>query len=264
MRRIILAIMLIIHLPAYAGSQANAKANFTPEQISTFAKDVERYAAAQGARAFIIARVGQDPSKLPKGIDYTHTAVAVYSNITLKNGDIARGYVIHNLYQRPKAPNRSDLVRDYPVDFFWGAKRLTAGITIPSPKVQRALIEALNNGAGEKVHNSQYSVISNPYNNKFQNCTEHTLLVLNSAIYNTTNTQRLYENQRNYFSAQKVHTSRLKLRLGSTFSKGVALSDHKGTVKTATFNSISRYLQNYGLLHQSVNLHSDGTVSANI
>lgn len=257
-------LLVLVQLPAHAGSQADQKANFSPRQISKFAKDVEQYAAAQGARAFIIARQGRDPDSLPKGINYTHTALAIYSNIQLKNGDIARGYVIHNLYQRPNEANRSDIVQDYPVDFFWGAKSLTAGISIPSPKIQRALIEAINQGATHQLHNTRYSVISNPYNNQYQNCTEHTLLVLNAAIYKTTDRQRLYQNQRNYFKAQAIHTSRLKLRLGSTFSKAVTLSDHHGKVKTATFNSITRYLQNYGLLYQSVNLHQDGRLTANL
>ena len=47
-------------------------------------------------------------------------------------------------------PHKSDLVTDYPVDFFWGAKRLSAGITIPNAAVQQRLIEAINNGAGGK------------------------------------------------------------------------------------------------------------------
>ncbi len=251
-------------LPAMAGSQSNAKANFSAQQIANFAKQVEHYAARQGARAFIIGRIGQDPKGLPRGIKFTHTAIAVYSQIKLKNGESAKGYVIHNLYQRNKRPNRSDLVTDFPVDFFWGAQRLSAGISIPTPAVQQRLIEAINNGVAKQVHNSNYSVIANPMNRRYQNCTEHTLLVLNSAIYQTTNLKRLYANNNAYFTPQTVHSSPFKLMLGNAFVSGVTTADHKSKVKTATFSSISRYLNDYDLLYKSVTLNANGRVISNI
>lgn len=253
-----------VTLPAVAGSQSNAKANFTAEQITQFAKKVENYAAKQGARAFIIGRIGQDPNDLPRGIKYTHTAIAVYSQIRLNNGESAKGYVIHNLYQRNKQPNKSDIVTDFPVDFFWGAQRLTAGITIPTPAVQQRIIEAINNGVAKQVHNPNYSVIANPMNDRFQNCTEHTLLVVNSAIYQTTNLDRLYANNKAYFTPQTVHSSPFKLILGNAFVSGVSTADHKSKVKTATFSSISRYLEDYNLLYKSVTLKSNGLVTNNI
>ena len=53
---------------AYAGSQQHGKPTFTPEAIATFSKDVEKYAASEGARAFIIARRGRPIEDMPKGI----------------------------------------------------------------------------------------------------------------------------------------------------------------------------------------------------
>jgi hypothetical protein len=253
-----------ITMPVMAGSQSNAKANFSANQIADFAKQVEHYAARQGARAFIIGRIGQDPKGLPRGIKFTHTAIAVYSQIRLKNGESAKGYVIHNLYQRNKRPNKSDLVTDFPVDFFWGAQRLSAGISIPTPAVQQRLIEAINNGVAKQVHNPNYSVIANPMNDKYQNCTEHTLLVLNSAIYQTTNLDRLYANNKAYFTPQRVHSSPFKLMLGNAFVSGVTTADHKSKVNTATFGSISRYLNNYDLLYKSVTLNANGRITNNI
>ena len=264
MKKIIIGLLILINFPAFAGSQSNTKAKFSPEQIATFAKSVENYAARQGARAFIISRVGKDPRELPRGIKYTHTAIAVYSSITLDGGQKAKGYVIHNLYQRNKQPNKSDLITDYAVDFFWGAQRLTAGISIPTAAVQQKLIESINNGTAKLVHNPNYSVISNPMNNRYQNCTEHTLLVLNSAIYQTTNMKRLYTNNKAYFKPQALHTNPFKLLLGSAFIKGVTTADHKGKIKTATFMSITRYLDQYNLLHKSVNLDNRGKITSNI
>ena len=264
MYKILLTILLVISPTLFAGSQSSAKANFSADQIANFTKQVERYAAAQGARAFIISRVGKDPGDLPRGIHFTHTAIAIYSDITLENSKRVKGYVIHNLYQRTDQPQFSDLVIDYPVDFFWGAHQLKAGITIPTAAVQQRLIEAISSGAGKKLHNANYSVISNPMNNKFQNCTEHTLLMLNAAIYKTTELKRLYANHTTYFTPQLVNINPLKLMLGSVFMQGVSTADHESKVKTATFTSISNYLNKYGLLHKSVTLDHTGTVTSNI
>jgi len=120
MKNLVITLLLIfITTLAHAGSNQATEAKFKPEEIATFAKNVEKYAAEKGARAFIIARVGQAQSELPKGINFTHTAIAVYSEITLDDGKKVKGYAIHNLYQDAKNSNESSLVTDYPVDFFW-------------------------------------------------------------------------------------------------------------------------------------------------
>ena len=246
------SMLLIIAMPfvALAGSNQATESKFEPQQIAKFAKDVEKYAAEQGARAFIIARLGQPKSKLPKGIDFTHTAIAVYSEITLDDGNKVKGYAIHNLYQNAKNGDISSLVTDYPVDFFWGAHELKAGIIIPTPALQSKIIEAIANGANKRLHNPKYSLVANPFNNKYQNCTEHTLNVINAAIYQTDNMAKIKANTKAYFEPQPVKVSRFKLALGGMFADGITTKDHKGKVKTTSFGSIGRYLEQYGLASQ--------------
>ncbi len=248
MKKLITIVLLsAISMLANAGSNQATESKFKPEEISAFAKNVEKYAAKQGARAFIIARVGQPKSKLPKGIDFTHTAIAVYSEITLNDGKKVKGYAIHNLYQDAKDSNKSALVTDYPVDFFWGVHTLKAGIIIPTPELQQKLIEVVASGQNKELHNPKYSLIANPFNNKFQNCTEHTLNIVNAAIYQTTDMKQIKANTQAYFNPQRVHVSRFKLSLGSVFADGVTTKDHKGKVKTASFGSIAKYLEKYEL-----------------
>ncbi|MDT0596294.1 DUF2145 domain-containing protein [Glaciecola petra] len=239
---------------AHAGSQQTPSAMHQPEEIAVFAKSVEKYAASKGARAFIIARVGRPAEDLPKGIQYTHTAIAVYSAITLQSGEIVNGYAIHNLYQDSDDKSRSVLMTDYPVDFFWGAYELKAGIVIPTPALQSKLIAAINEGKNKTLHNPKYSVLASPFNSMYQNCTEHTLDVINAAIYNTTNTAQIKLNTSAHFDAQRVHTSRFKLFLGATFMDDITTRDHKGRVKTATFTSIANYLDKFDLSEQVATL----------
>lgn len=246
---------------SFAGSKKDQPALIEPEKIVKFAKDVEHYAAQKGALAFIVARVGRPAKDLPKGIHYTHTAVAVYSDIQLESGEVVQGYAIHNLYQTADKPEKSQLITDYPVDFFWGAQTLKAGIIIPTAEIQSRLIALIASGENKRLHNENYSVIANPFNQQFQNCTEHTLDMLNAAIYQTNDIDQIKVNTKAHFSPQRVHTSRFKLMFGSMLMDDVTMKDHKGKISTTTFSSINRYLKKYQLTESSVTLFEDGNVS---
>ncbi|WP_370298042.1 DUF2145 domain-containing protein [Aestuariibacter sp. GS-14] len=258
---LITSLTLLVSQPTFAGSQATGEAQFPAEDIVAFAKQVEQYAAEQQAYAFIIARQGRPEKDLPEGITFTHVAVAVYSNIELDNGEVVQGYAIHNLYQRAKDPGHSDIIVDYPVDFFWAAKAMKAGIIIPSPAIQQKLVALIASGKHLALHNPNYSVVANPHNRYRQNCTEYTLDVLQAAIYQTEDIDRIKENNSAYFTPQPVNMSRFKLAIGGMFSDGVTLNDHKGKVATATFGSLQRYMSKYGLSEQAVIMQSDGSIT---
>ncbi|WJG10814.1 DUF2145 domain-containing protein [Aliiglaciecola sp. LCG003] len=260
--RHVLLIFLLVVPSAWAGSQSQAEALHEPEKIIKFAKDVEKYAASKGARAFIIARVGRPEKDLPKGIKFTHTALAIYSNIELTNGEVLQGYAIHNLYQLNGQADKSELVVDYPIDFFWGAQELTAGVLIPSIELQQKLIELIASGNDKLLHNNNYSVIANPFNNQFQNCTEYTLDLINAAIYQTLDMEQLKVNAQAHFKPQKLSTSRFKLMFGSMLMDDVTTKDHKGKVYTATFSSLGRYLQSNQLSDDFVTFQANGEVTA--
>ena len=230
-----------------ASSQTGGQGHFTGEQLAAFAKKVERAAAQRGARVFILARVGRPENELPPGFHYTHAGFAVYSLIKTADGRTVPGYVVHNLYQRDDKPYLSHLVTDYPVDFFSGAQVLRAGIIIPTPDLQRRLLTVISSDTYRKLHNPHYSAISNPYNTKFQNCTEHTLDVINAAVYKTGNMAIIKADTRAYFRAQRVKINPLKLMLGSIFMPDVAISDQGVTPETATFTTIAGYLKTYHL-----------------
>ena len=250
----------ITALPSFAGSAQNTEIQFSVEEVDKFAKEVELYAAKEGARAFIIGRVGRPEKELPKGVRFTHTAVAIYSSISLDSGETVKGYAIHNLYQKEDQLNKSELVTDYPVDFFWGVNSLKAGIIIPTPDLQQRLLAVIASGHDKKIHNENYSVIANPFNNVFQNCTEHTLNVVNSGIYQTTDINQLKSNAKQHFKPQRVKASPFKLLLGNWFVDDVSTKDHSGKVYTTTFSTIGKYLQDNELLSKAVVLKSDASI----
>lgn len=226
-------------------SQAGGEVHFNPEEIIKFSKKVEKTLAQKGARVAIIARVGRPRNELPEGISFTHTAIAVYSHITTADGRKLPGYAIYNLYQRAKEPDVSDLVQDYPVDFFAGVAVLEAGLIIPSPELQKRLLAILTSPTYKAIHNPNYSVIANPFTLDYQNCTEHTLDVITAAIYETNSLEVIKANEKAYFEPQPVAVNPLKLLLGSVFAADVTTSDHPGAPVTATFTTIGKFLTKY-------------------
>lgn len=226
----------------FSSSSEAERPHFTAEQIIKFAKKVEKTMAAKGARVAILARKGRPPSELPEGMHFTHVAFAVYSEITTSDGRKLPGYAIYNLYQQNDKPDVSDLVQDYPVDFFAGVAELEAGIIIPSAELQKRLLEIIASPTYARLHDSHYSVIANPFTLGRQNCTEFVLDVTNAAIYQTDDIKTIKANEKTYFVAQKVNVNPLKLLFGSMFSKEVSTSDQPGTPVTATFETIGVYL----------------------
>lgn len=228
-----------------SSSQAAEVAYFKPEQIVSFSKKVERTLAAKGARVAILARMGRPVSELPEGMHFTHVAFAVYSEITTSDGRKVPGYSIYNLYQEDGRPDVSSLVQDFPVDFFAGVAQLEAGIIVPSPELQRRLLEVIASPTYKALHDPRYSVIANPYTLGRQNCTEFVLDVTNAAIYQTSDIKVIKANAKAFFVAQEVNVNPFKLMLGSLFSAEVSTSDQAGTPVTATFEKIGEYLRKY-------------------
>ncbi len=228
-----------------SNNQSDQPSRFTPQDIIAFAKKVERSIAAEGAQVAILARMGRPLSDMPDGMRYTHAAFAVYAEITTADGRKLPGYAIYNLYRNDKQPDTSELVQDYPADFFSGVAELEAGIIIPSPELQRRLLDVITSPTYASLHDPHYSLIANPYTLGRQNCTEFVLDVINAAIYQTSDPHTLKANAKAFFDAQPVNVNPLKLLLGSIFSAEVSLSDQPGKPVTATFERLASYLQRY-------------------
>lgn len=255
-----LALATLWHTPVAAGgfSRAHEPAHFTSEQIADFSKQVERVAATQGARVFLVGRIGRPPEELPKGVHFTHIGLAVYGQNPTKDGRVLPGYRIYNLYQDDEEPNRSTLVTDYPLDFFSGVEVLESAVIIPTPALQKKLAKAVQAGTHERLHNPQYSVISNPFDLRYQNCTEYMLDVINAAIYGTEDRKQLKRNARAYFTPLEIQVDPIKLLLGSLFSAEVSTADHEGPIRIATFPTIVAYLEQYGLVKGGYRITPEG------
>ena len=228
-----------------SGPDPASKLNFPPDQVITFAKKVERTLAEQGTHVALLARMGRPQAEMPDGMHFTHVAFAVYSEITTADGRKLPGYAIHNLYQLHEHPDVSELVVDYPVDFFSAVAELEAGLIIPSPQLQERLLQVIGSPTYRALHDPHYSLIANPYTMGRQNCTEFVLDVIQSAIYQTGEIGTIKAHTKAYFKAQEVNVNPFKLLLGSMFSAEVSMSDQTGAPVTATFETIGEYLRSF-------------------
>lgn len=251
LRSLLIALVATVSIDIHAAgfssssSQPGEEAHFKPEQVIALAKKVERTLAAKGVRVAVLARMGRPLSELPEGMHFTHVAFAVYSEITTSDGRKVPGYSIYNLYQENDHPDVSNLVQDFPVDFFAGVAQLEAGIIIPSAELQRRLLEVIASPTYKALHDPHYSVIANPYTLGKQNCTEFVLDVINASIYQTSDIKVIKANEKAYFVAQPVNVNPFKLMLGAMFSAEVSTSDQSGPLVTATFEKVGEYLQKY-------------------
>ncbi|MEM9625506.1 MAG: DUF2145 domain-containing protein [Pseudomonadota bacterium] len=255
---ITVAAAILLALGAVTGAEAGSRQSSDPtlpiEEVSAFADQVQQKLAEQGAHVALVARVGRDPAQLPDGIVYTHVGIWVYSNIEMEDGRTVRGYAVHNLYQRAEDLNVSDLVQDYPADFFAGAYSLDAGVVVPDRRLQAKLLDVINAPTYQKMHNPRYSVVANPNSNAFQNCTEHTLNLLMAALYDTDDMARIKANTQAHFEPQVVKISPLKRLVGPMVMDGVTMSDQTSTVRTTTFTTIANFMDRFDLVENAYRL----------
>ncbi len=251
------AAALMIAPLGFAGvdsSQAGAMPVLEAEKVADFSKKVEQTLASKGARVAIIARAGRPGKDLPDGVRYTHVAFAVYSMVTLSTGEQQPGYAIYNLYQQADKPERSTLVQDYPFDFFAAVPELRTGLIIPDAALQNRLLSVIASDTYANLHNPDYSLLANPLNNSKQNCTEFTLNVVQAAIYDTADMNEIKQSLRDHFQPQPMKINPLKLAAGAALLKEVSIGDHTGPIRTSTFSSIARYLENFGLVDEIIEL----------
>jgi len=255
MTRLIATILMAVALltaaiapgAARAGSVEAGRPLLPAAEVAAFADTVQHDLAARGANVAIVARTGRDPADLPPGVRYTHVAFWVWSAITNADGTEGRGYRVWNLYQRAGDPTRSDLVQDSPAEFLAGAQRMEVGVIVPDPRLQEKILRVIASPDYARLHNPRYSVLANPSDARFQNCTEHTLHVLMAALYDTTDTARIRANVAAHFRPRTIELGGAKRLLAPLASGALTTADHGDRVATATFGSIARFMEGHGL-----------------
>lgn len=251
LKRILLSLALLAGMAAPAAAAAMSSGSTgeikDASRVIPFAKKVERLLAERGVAVAIVSRVGRDPEDLPDGIAYTHVGLWVYSEITTADGRKVRGYVSHNLYQLDENLDRSALAEDFPAEFFGDVHELKAGVIVPKPELQARLLKVIDSPTYARLHVPDYSLVANPYDWRYQNCTNFIMANLAVAIYGTEDRDRISADLKAHYAPQPVGLNGLERTFGPLFVGGFHTADHDGPLKTSTFGSVARFLQSNDL-----------------
>ncbi len=263
--RLLAIFLVVVGLGACAGQQrltpqqqAEAAIAHDPVEIAAFAKKVERTLAEKGVRVALVARVGRPVSQLPPGINYTHVGFWVYDPaIELDDGRVVAGYRTANLYQG--AGDRSNVgatAEVFPAEFFADVHSLRAGVIIPTPEMQTRLQQVLTSSAYTDYVIPEYSVVANPYDRRFQNCTNYVLDVVVAAMH-WEGLHDWFDDPGSHqvkwwikaelettFQAQRIHLSDSQVWLANNFMADFTDEDHYGRpIETSSFGTIKQYLE---------------------
>lgn len=243
------------------GLSARSSAEVLPVgQAAAFAKQIERDLGAKGARLAIVFRAGESRDDLREGIAYSHGAFWVYSPITLDDGRKANGYAVYNLYRgdgKTLPTDKSYLHQDFPLDFIAPTGVGDVGVIIPSPEMQRRILEIMDSPTYRDLHVEPYSVVSNPHNAKYQNCTEFMLDVLAAAVWETTDMAQIKANLAAHFKPTVVKTNTFERMFAPMADASIKTDDQKGEIVTTTYESLASFMQANGLTKDVYVLHRD-------
>ena len=239
-------------------------AHLKPAEAAAFAKQIERDLAARHAHVAIVFRAGRSRNDLPDNIAYTHGAFWVYGETTGADGKTYKGYAVYNLYQgdgKSLPETQSYLAQDYPIDFVAGSQADDVGVIIPSPEMQRRIGNIINSPSYEKLHIKSYTLVSNPFDARHQNCTEFLLDVVSGAAWQTDDYAQIKANLKAHFTPTIVHANPLERIFGPVFDPRLNLDDQDSDIETAEYASIARFMKDNGLLQESYVLNRDGAVA---
>lgn len=248
--------------PVLPGSNNAPADEFTIQEAADFSKLIERELAARGAYVALVFRSGRQRDAMPDGIRYTHGAFWVYAPVETEDGETIYGYAVFNLYHEDEDTRRSYLYQDWPLDFTRGDVVGEVGVVVPSPEMQRRILEVMASDDYEALHQPDYSLISNPADPRYQNCTEFMLDVVAAAAWETSDRERLKVNLDAYFEPAEVQLDFFQRTFGPMFDARVRLEDHDSAIETATFSGIAQFMDTYALDQDVFELRSPHAASA--
>ncbi|RKR00128.1 DUF2145 domain-containing protein [Maricaulis maris] len=248
---------LTLPAPAHGDSDARPVDHFTLREAADFSKQVERELAERGAYIALVFRSGRPRDDLPDGVRYTHAAFWVYGPVTEFDGSQGHGYAVYNLYHGQADPTRSYLAQDWPLDFMRGDAVGEVGVIIPSEAMQIRLLDVLASDQYDNLHQPAYSLLSNPSDLRYQNCTEFMLDVIAAAAWLTDDRTRIKINLDAYFAPTLVRLGWWQRLTAGWFDPRIRLDDQaSGPVEIASFTSIADFMLAFELAEESFEIQA--------
>ena len=105
-----------------------------------------------------------------------------------------------------------------------------------------------------RMHNPSYSLISNPFDSRFQNCNEFVLDELTSAIWDEEDAKALVEKLSTSFEPTEIKAGFIRRRVAPFVDERLVMDDHGENIKTTTREDLIEFLENEDLLDRAYRL----------
>jgi len=230
----------------YRGVQASTnsgKALFDRQTLEHYGQQLLIELRRKDVRLAIVSRSGQAREELPDGVMFTHSAFFRRNQ--------AGDFDVYNLYHGEINRMRSSLIIDKPADFLRLLKERDTGILIPDVETQTLLHEFLESPEYRDMHQPDYSLISNPFDLRWQNCNEFMLYAFAAAIWNTTDHEELRETLKEKLTPTELKVSMVRRYYGPKIDERLILKDHGEKIFTTTFGTLTKIFKATGRLKES-------------
>ncbi len=226
---------------------------FERELLEKYGESIISHLAENNVKAAIVSRSGQKRSKLPPGVAFTHSAFWLYE----PNADGTPHYAVYNLYHGEENRLVSSLVKDSPADFLRLTREHDVGIIIPTQIVQNKILDYIGSSRYGEVHQVNYSLISNPFDSRYQNCNEFMLDSLAAMFWETPNTALIKTRLKKVLKPTELKASIIRRKVGPVVDERLIMTDHDGPILTTTRQTLAQFLDSQNGLKQDYVLDLD-------
>ena len=195
-----------------------------------------------GADLVIVSRSGQPRQRLPDGISYTHSA------FWIKNGE---SYDVYNLYHGEDNRLVSSLVTDKAADFLKLTREHDVGILLPKPDIQAKLIAHIQSENYARVHQENYSLISNPFDGRYQNCNEFMLDVLAAFTWQEYDRETIKARLKKQIAPTEIKAGFIRRHIAPFVDERLIMADHGKQIFTTTRLDLKEFLQAENMLDRA-------------
>lgn len=248
----IIAALLFWHLKvvyeSWVASTSKGEPLFERSLLETYGDQIIADLVRKDVQLAIISRAGQPRKQLPPGIDYTHSAFWVYSPVTDADGTETPGYAVYNLYHNEDNRLISRLETDAAADFLKLTREHDVGVIIPNIATQNMLIDYIQSPRYADMHQTHYSLISNPLDPRFQNCNEFMLDAMAAAFVKTQDRAVVKASFQDTLETATIKASIIRRTLGPRIDERLIMADQDTVIKTTTRQTLAKFLKSAGRL----------------
>lgn len=216
--------------------------------LEDYGEQIRTHLLSNNIELAILSRSGQPRKRLPDGILFTHSAIFVRSG---------EDYDVYNLYHGEDNRLISSLVTDKAADFLKLTRERDVGILVPTPAFQTGFAEFIKTPAYSRVHQPNYSLISNPLDIRYQNCNEFLLDAFAAFVWDTTAREDIKTRLAGFFKPTPIKAGFVRRKIAPLVDERLRMDDQSKEIKTATRLDLKEFLEHENLLADSYILTFD-------